>query len=192
MINRVVLVGRLTKDPELRYTPSGLAVVRFTIAVNRQFSNQSGEKEADFINCVAWRKQAENLANFQRKGNLIGVEGRIQTGSFEGQDGKRVYTTDVVADSIQFLEPRSTAQGGAQQSSGAQAPYGGGGYGGAQSSYNNPPQQGGYNNVPQQQDPFGGFSNQPPQVQQNHTRMDEDPFASSKGPIEVSEDDLPF
>jgi single-strand DNA-binding protein len=105
MINRVVLVGRLTKDPELRYTPSGIATVRFTIAVNRTYSNNEGEKEADFINCVAWRKQAENLANFQRKGNLIGVEGRIQTGSFESE-GKRVYTTDVVADSIQFLEPK--------------------------------------------------------------------------------------
>ena len=192
MINRVVLVGRLTKDPELRYTPSGLAVVRFTIAVNRQFSNQSGEKEADFINCVAWRKQAENLANFQRKGNLVGVEGRIQTGSYEGQDGKRVYTTDVVADTIQFLEPRSGGQGAPQQ--GAQNPnqqFGGGGYGGGQPSYN-APQQGGYGNNAPQQDPFGGFSNQPPQNQQNYTRMDEDPFASSKGPIEVSEDDLPF
>jgi single-strand DNA-binding protein len=192
MINRVVLVGRLTKDPELRYTPSGLAVVRFTVAVNRQFSNQSGEKEADFINCVAWRKQAENLANFQRKGNLVGVEGRIQTGSYEGQDGKRVYTTEVVADTIQFLEPRSGGQGMPQQGAPNQQFGGGGGYGGGQPSYNQQPQQGGYNNPPQQQDPFGGFSSQPPQNQQNYTRMDEDPFASSKGPIEVSEDDLPF
>ncbi|KEK11021.1 hypothetical protein EP18_13675, partial [Lysinibacillus sphaericus] len=83
MINRVVLVGRLTKDPELRYTPNGIAATRFTVAVNRSFSNQQGEREADFINCVAWRKQAENLANFMRKGSLIGVEGRIQTGSYE-------------------------------------------------------------------------------------------------------------
>lgn len=100
MINRVVLVGRLTKDPELRYTPSGIPMARFTLAVNRTF----GEREADFIGCLAWRKQAENLANFMKKGSLIGVEGRIQTGSFEGQDGKRVYTTDIVADAIQFLE----------------------------------------------------------------------------------------
>ena len=192
MINRVVLVGRLTKDPELRYTPSGLAVVRFTVAVNRQFSNQSGEKEADFINCVAWRKQAENLANFQRKGNLVGVEGRIQTGSYEGQDGKRVYTTEVVADTIQFLESRNTGQGAPQQSAPNPQFGGGGGYGGGQPSYNQQPQQGGYGNAPQQQDPFGGFSNQPPQNQQNYTRIDEDPFASNKGPIEVSEDDLPF
>ena len=98
MINRVVLVGRLTKDPELRYTPSGVPMARFTVAVNRTFSNQQGEREADFIGCIAWRKQAENLANFMKKGSLVGVEGRIQTGSYEGQDGKRVYTTDVVAD----------------------------------------------------------------------------------------------
>ena len=107
MINRVVLVGRLTKDPELKYTPSGIAMARFTLAVNRTFTNQQGEKEADFINCLVWRKQAENTANYLKKGSLAGVEGRIQTGSYEGQDGKRVYTTDVVVDSVQFLEPRN-------------------------------------------------------------------------------------
>lgn len=110
MINRVVLVGRLTKDPELKYTPSGAAVARFTLAVNRTFSNASGEKETDFINCTVWRKQAENTANFLKKGSLAGIEGRIQTGSYEGQDGKRVYTTEVVADSVQFLEPKNSAQ----------------------------------------------------------------------------------
>ncbi|MBM7607551.1 single-strand DNA-binding protein [Lysinibacillus composti] len=108
MINRVVLVGRLTKDPELRYTPSGVPMTRFTLAVNRTFSNQQGEREADFISCLAWRKQAENLANYMKKGNLVGLEGRIQTGSFE-QDGKRVYTTDIVCDSIQYLE-RNTSK----------------------------------------------------------------------------------
>ena len=115
MINRVVLVGRLTKDPELRYTPSGVATARFTLAVNRTFSNQQGERQADFINCVVWRKQAENTANFLRKGSLAGIEGRIQTGSYEGQDGKRVYTTEVVADSVQFLEPRGTQEGSNNQ-----------------------------------------------------------------------------
>ena len=109
-MNIVSLVGRLTKDLELRYTPSGVATVRFTIAVNRTFTGQNGEKEVDFINCVAWRKQAENLANFQKKGNLIGIIGRIQTGSYEGQDGKRVYTTDVIADSIQFLDKKEQGQ----------------------------------------------------------------------------------
>ncbi len=116
MINRVVLVGRLTKDPELRYTPNGVATCRFAVAVNRTFKGQNGEQEADYPNCVAWRKQAENLANFMKKGNLIGLEGRIQTGSYEGQDGKRVYTTDVVVDSIQFLEPKN-GTGGSQSTS---------------------------------------------------------------------------
>lgn len=189
MINRVVLVGRLTKDPELRYTPSGIPMARFTIAVNRTFSSQSGEKEADFIGCIAWRKQAENLANFMRKGSLIGVEGRIQTGSFEGQDGKRVYTTDVVADSVQFLEPRGGAnasQGMSNQQYGGQQNYGGG-----QPSYNSQPNAQ-YGGAQPQQDSYGSYQQQPPQNQQNYTRVDEDPFANSKGPIEVSEDDLPF
>ena len=127
MINRVVLVGRLTKDPELRYTPSGVAMARFTLAVNRTFSNQQGEREADFINCVVWRKQAENTANYLKKGSLAGVEGRIQTGSYEGQDGKRVYTTDVVADSVQFLEPRNSSgdrnQGGQSSGGNGQQQY---------------------------------------------------------------------
>lgn len=186
MINRVVLVGRLTKDPELRYTPSGIPVTRFTVAVNRTFTNQQGEREADFISCIAWRKQAENLANFMRKGSLIGIDGRIQTGSFEGQDGKRVYTTEVVADSVQFLEPRS-AQG--QPQYGGQPSFGGAPSYGANPSYGNQPSYGGAN-----QDPFGSSyqQSQPPQNQPNYTRVDEDPFASSKGPIEVSEDDLPF
>lgn len=124
MINRVIVVGRLTKDPELRYTPSGIPMARFTVAVNRTFSNQAGEREADFIQCLAWRKQAENLANFMKKGNLIGVEGRLQTGSFEGQDGKRVYTTDVVADSVQFLEPRTNTNGNYQPQPPQQNIYG--------------------------------------------------------------------
>ncbi|ARJ39043.1 single-stranded DNA-binding protein [Sporosarcina sp. P21c] len=170
MINRVVLVGRLTKDPELKYTQTGIAVTRFTLAVNRAFANAQGEREADFITCVAWRKQAENIANYLRKGSLAGVDGRIQTGSFEGQDGKRVYTTEVVADSTQFLEPK----GGNTERQ--QTPS----YGGAP-SYNAPSQDQGYNN---QQ------SYQP--NQQNMTRVDNDPFQPGGGPIEVTDDDLPF
>lgn len=108
MINRTVLVGRLTKDPELRYTSSNIAFARFTIAVNRTFAGPSGEREADFIQCIAWRRQAENLARFVRKGSLIGVEGRIQTGSYDDKDGIRKFTTDVVCDSVQFLEPKGT------------------------------------------------------------------------------------
>lgn len=106
MINRVVLVGRLTRDPELRYTPNGVAVANFTLAVNRPFTNQEGNQDADFINCVVWRKPAENLANYMKKGNQIGVDGRIQTRTYEDKDGKTVYVTEVVADSVQFLESR--------------------------------------------------------------------------------------
>lgn len=106
MINSVTLVGRLTKDPELRYTPSGVAVARFTLAVNRTFKKE-GEQQADFINIVTWRKTAENTANFLRKGSLAGVTGRIQTGSYDGQDGKKVFTVEVVAENVQFLEPKS-------------------------------------------------------------------------------------
>lgn len=107
MMNRVVLVGRLTKDPILRFTPNGVAVASFTLAVNRSFTNASGEREADFINCVVWRRPAENAANFLKKGSLAGVDGRIQTRSYEGTDGKRVYVTEVMAESVQFLEPKS-------------------------------------------------------------------------------------
>jgi single-strand DNA-binding protein len=106
MMNRVVLVGRLTKDPELRFTASGVAVATFTLAVDRSFKNANGEKETDFINCVVWRKPAENVANFLKKGSLAGVDGRMQTRNYEGQDGKRVYVTEVLAESVQFLEPK--------------------------------------------------------------------------------------
>ena len=106
MLNRVVLVGRLTRDPELRYTPNGVAVANFTLAVNRPFTNQEGNQDADFINCVVWRKPAENLANYMKKGNQIGVDGRIQTRTYDDKDGKKVYVTEVVADSVQFLESR--------------------------------------------------------------------------------------
>ena len=107
MINRVILVGRITKDPEMKQTQSNIAVVSFTLAVNRQFTDSSGERQADFIQCVVWRKQAENVARFVHKGSLVGVEGRIQTGSYDDKDGIRKYTTDIVCDSVQFLEPKS-------------------------------------------------------------------------------------
>lgn len=120
MLNRVVLVGRLTKDPDLRYTPNGVAVANFTVAVNRPFTNQQGNREADFINCVIWRRAAENLANFMKKGSMVGVDGRIQTRSFEGQDGKMVYITEVVADSVQFLESKGSRGGQDPYASGFQ------------------------------------------------------------------------
>ena len=104
MINNVTLVGRLTKDPELKYTSGGNATANFTLAVNRSFKNQNGEREADFINCVIWRKQAETLANYAKKGKMIGVTGRIQTRSYENSQGQRVYVTEVVAESFQLLD----------------------------------------------------------------------------------------
>ena len=100
MINRVVLVGRLTRDPDLRYTNSGTSVASFTVAVDRNFTNQQGNREADFINCVAWGKSAENFANFTHKGSLVGIEGRIQTRSYENQQGNRVYVTEVVTENF--------------------------------------------------------------------------------------------
>ena len=111
MINQTVLVGRLTADPTLKYTPSNVAVATFTLAVNRNRKNENGEREADFINCVIWRQQAENLANWAKKGALIGVTGRIQTRNYENQQGQRVYVTEVVAESFQLLESRSSREG---------------------------------------------------------------------------------
>lgn len=115
MINNVVLVGRLVRDPELRYTPSNQAVATFSLAVNRNFKNQNGEYEADFINCVIWRQQAENLANWAKKGVLIGITGRIQTRSYENQQGQRVYVTEVVADGFMLLEFKKDRDAGQSQ-----------------------------------------------------------------------------
>lgn len=108
-MNKVVLIGRLTRDPELRYTSSNIPSARFSLAVDRPFQNQNGERETDFINIVVWRKQAENVSKYISKGSLVAVEGRIQTGSYE-KDGQRIYTTDVVADNVQFLESKSQSQ----------------------------------------------------------------------------------
>lgn len=173
MINRVVLVGRLTRDPELRYTANGIAVTTFTLAVNRTFTNQQGEREADFINCVVWRKAAENVANYLKKGSLAGVDGRIQTRSYENNEGRRVYVTEVVADSVQFLEPKgATARGGFEQ------------------------QGGFYQNGPQG---FPSHPNQPSEQGFGHSSGDQegfpandDPFANDGKPIDIDDDDLPF
>ncbi|WLR48548.1 single-stranded DNA-binding protein [Halobacillus litoralis] len=164
MLNRVVLAGRLTKDPDLRYTPNGVAVANFTIAVNRPFSNNSGDRDADFINCVVWRRAAENLANFMSKGSLVGVDGRLQSRSFDNQEGKRVFVTEVVADSVQFLESKGASQGGGNR--------GGSGY---QSNQNQQPSG---NN-------FGSNNN-------NNQQRNDDPFADNGEPIDISDDDLPF
>ncbi|MFB5561848.1 single-stranded DNA-binding protein [Bacillus cereus] len=163
MLNRVILVGRLTKDPDLRYTPNGIAVATFTLAVNRPFTNQ-GTREADFLNIVIWRKQAENVANYLRKGSLAGVDGRLQTRNYEGQDGKRVYVTEVLAESVQFLEPRNS--GGEQRNSFNQQPVG--------ASFGNQ-----------------GSSNSGNQGNSGFTKND-DPFSNVGQPIDISDDDLPF
>lgn len=118
MLNSTCLVGRLTKDAELRYTTNNQAVATFTLAVNRNFKSQNGEREADFINCVIWRQQAENLANWCKKGALIWITGRIQTRSYENQQGQRVYVTEVVADNFQLLEfNKQNNQGHSQENS---------------------------------------------------------------------------
>ena len=116
MINNVVLVGRLTKDCDLKYTSSGTAVGTFTLAVNRQFTNQAGEREADFINCVIWRKSAENFANLTRKGSLVGITGRIQTRNYENKEGQRVYVTEVVAENFALLESKKDGASNGQNS----------------------------------------------------------------------------
>jgi len=110
MINRTVLVGRLTRDPELKRTANDAAVVSFTLAVNRQFTNSQGEREADFINCVIWRKAAENFFKFTNKGSLVGIDGHIQTRNYENQQGQRVYVTEVVVDNFSPLESRSKSE----------------------------------------------------------------------------------
>ena len=173
MINNVTLVGRLTKDVDLRYTSTGTAVGTFSLAVNRQFTNQAGEREADFISCVIWRKSAENFANFTRKGSLVGITGRIQTRNYDNQQGQRVYVTEVVADSFTLLEPKQTTE---------QRPR--------ENTYQNqaPPQQNQQKSAgpvdasktgDYKYNSFDEFNNTP------------DPFASSE-PYDVSDDDLPF
>ena len=154
MINRVVLVGRLTKDPEFRTTPSGVDIATFTLAVNRNFTNAQGEREADFINIIVFRKQAHNVSNYLSKGKLAGVDGRIQSRSYENQEGRRIFVTEVVADSVQFLEPKNSNGG--------------------------------------QQDTYQQQTQSQTQRGQNTKPQGQDPFSNANGPIDISDDDLPF
>ena len=110
MINRAVLTGRLTRNPELRTTQSGLSVAAFNLAVDRQYSNSQGKRDTDFISCVIWRKAAENFCNFTSKGSLVGIDGRIQTRNYDDKDGKRVYVTEVVVDNFALLESKKDRQ----------------------------------------------------------------------------------
>lgn len=109
MINKTILVGRITKDPEMKMTQSNIPVVTFTLAVNRTFTDQSGERQADFIQCVVWRRQAENVNKYVKKGALLGIEGRIQTRQYD-VDGQTRYVTEVVCDSVQFLESKADSE----------------------------------------------------------------------------------
>lgn len=163
MLNSVCLVGRLTRDPELKYTTSNIAVATFSLAVNRNFKDANGERETDFINCVIWRQQAENLANWAKKGALIGITGRIQTRSYENQQGQRVYVTEVVAENFQMLESRAVREGSNQ--------------GNTSGAYDN-----GY---------AGPYGQQTPQQQGPNFARDSSPYGNSN-PMDISDDDLPF
>ena len=148
MINNVTLTGRLTRDPELRYTPSNKAVATATIAVDRSRKDENGERQTDFINLVFWNKQAETLANYVKKGHMIGVVGSIQTRNYENQQGQRVYVTEVVANSFTFLESRSN------QNNQGQSPQQGGNFAGQQPQNNSGFQQ--QQNFAPDNKPFGG------------------------------------
>lgn len=163
MLNRVILIGRLTRDPELRYTPAGVAVTQFTIAVDRPFSSQGGEREADFIPVVTWRQLAETCANYLRKGRLTAVEGRIQVRNYENNEGKRVYVTEVIADNVRFLES-GNREGGSREETPSSGGFGGGGFGGGSGQGSN----------------------------RNTSRSNQDPFSDDGKPIDISDDDLPF
>ena len=175
MLNRVILIGRLTRDPELRYTPAGVAVTQFTLAVDRPFSGNREEREADFIPVVTWRQLAETCANYLRKGRLAAVEGRIQVRNYENNEGRRVYVTEVIADNVRFLESPNREGGGQGQgrddaSGSAPAASAGGGYGGGSS--------GNRSNAGAGSRSSGGNTS--------------DPFADDGRPIDISDDDLPF
>ena len=167
MINRAVLTGRLTKEAELRTTQSGLSVATFTLAVNRQYSKAKGD--ADFINCVIWRKAAENFCNFTSKGSLVGIDGRIQTRSYENKSGQKVYVTEIVVDSFSLLESKKDRL--ANNNSGIDNNYGA-------NSNNN------------------GFSNNTTGTNYTNSSNNEsqapDPFAESGDSIDITDDDLPF
>ena len=181
MINNVVLVGRLTRDAELRYTQSNIAVATFTLAVNRPFKNEAGERDADFINCVIWRQSAENLANWAKKGSLIGITGVIQTRSYDNQQGQRVYVTEVVASNFQLLESRNSQQ----NNQGHQDNHGGyqqQGYSNQGNSFQNG------NSYGQQGSFFEGNTTNPVP---DFTR-DNNPFSRPTNPLDIDDSDLPF
>ncbi|UOF91736.1 single-stranded DNA-binding protein [Fodinisporobacter ferrooxydans] len=179
MLNRIILIGRLTADPELRYTPNGVAVASFTLAVDRPRANQMGEREADFINIIVWQKLGELCAQYLRKGRLAAVDGRLQIRSYENKEGQRVRIAEVVAENVRFLDrgdqnPSSSSMMG--NSSMAPSNYGGLG-GGSQYPSGNPGN-------------FGSGSSGLNREPAKETKF-EDPFGDGR-PIDLSDDDLPF
>jgi single-strand DNA-binding protein len=191
MLNRIILIGRLTADPELRYTPSGTAVAQFTLAVDRNRPNQNGERETDFINIVVWQKLGELCAQYLRKGRMAAVDGRLQIRSYENKEGQKVRVAEVVADNVRFLD--RSDQGGDMMNQGGFGGgygYGGGnqgGFGGNQGGYGGG-SQGGFGGGPQGGYGYGGgnqggFGGGP---------RDDDPFSDDGKPIDISDDDLPF
>ena len=167
-MNKAILIGRLTRDPELRYTSSNRAVCQFTIAIDRPFTNQStGQREADFINVVAWDKTGENVGKYMTKGRLIAVEGRIQTRNYENNEGRRVYVTEVIANNVQFLESRNAASNNNAVNDMPEPPMEKTPYDFADDSSNNPSND---NTMSTEKDPFESFGEQ----------------------IEISDNDLPF
>ena len=178
MINRVVLVGRLTRDPELRYTSNGVAVASFTVAVNRQFTNSNGDRDADFIGCVIWRKAAENFTNFTHKGSLVGIDGRIQTSSYDNQQGQRVYRTGVVVDNFSLLETKAENERHNSDN----------GYNNQSSSSNYNQNSNNYNNSRNSNNQNQYGNNQ----QNNSNNNSSDPFHGNSSGVHISDDDLPF
>lgn len=178
MINNTTLVGRLTKNPELKYTSSGIAVTNFTLAVERNFTNAQGERETDFINCVAWRGTAETLANFAVQGSLLGVTGSIQTRNYQNNEGRTIYVTEVLADTFQMLEPKSVTDNRRNQA------------GGGQSSNNYSNTQSNYSKTSQSNKSKQNESNENPFADIDFDS--ENPFESNDDLTDISDDDLPF
>ncbi len=118
MLNRIILIGRLTRDPEMRYTPQGVPVASFSLAVDRPFTNQQGQREADFIDCVAWRKLGETVGNHLTKGRLVAVEGRLQIRSYDAQDGSKRRVAEVVCDNVRFLDKAKSSDGASEPDGG--------------------------------------------------------------------------
>ena len=171
-MNKAILIGRLTRDPELRYTSSNRAVCQFTIAIDRPFTNQSsGQREADFINIVAWDRTGENVGKYMTKGRLVAGEGRIQTRNYDNNEGRRVYVTEVVASNVQFLESRNAT-----------------------------PNNNGFDSMPEppvERTPYD-FANESSNPEENNAAPtmnvddEKDPFASFGEQVEISDNDLPF